>query len=114
MTDANYSDLDAEENFDYAVPARVLHDFLELTPTNISSSQFCDLRFYEYLRKLICTDAGALAPMFPCPWLLAQYKVPQAEKMRFFDAGGVRVTGRPLAVAPFSGNIDYRIVLEPS
>ena len=89
VTEANYSHLDAEEYFDYAVPARVLHDFLELTPTNISSSLFCDLRFYEYLRKLICTDAGAFAPMLPCPWLLAQYKVPQAEKRRFFDAGGV-------------------------
>ncbi len=61
----NAEELDAEDFFDFCVPATVLCGFMEL---KITSRSWCDMRFYRMLERLCI-----LEPIFPegVPWLLA-------------------------------------------
>jgi hypothetical protein len=80
----NVEELDAEEFFDYCVPASVLRDFMEMTPVEVTSSRWCDLRFLAMLEHLCVfepMDVGV-------PWLLAHYKARMHTKMVAFDKAG--------------------------
>ena len=76
--------LDAEEYFDWCVPASILRNFMELTPLEITGSPWCDLRFMAALEHLC-----VLEPMdVNLPWLLAHYKTPLDAKKTAFDNAG--------------------------
>jgi hypothetical protein len=77
----NVEELDAEEFFDFCVPASVLREFMGLTPVEVTSSNFCDLRFLKMLEHLC-----VLEPMgVDMAWLLAHYKTRMHTKMVAFD-----------------------------
>ena len=80
----NVGALDAEEFFDFCVPASVLREFMELTPVEVTKSSWCDLRFLKMLEHL-----SVVEPMDGgIPWLLAHYKTRTHTKMVAFDNAG--------------------------
>jgi hypothetical protein len=84
-TNENSHKLDADEFFDYAVPTIILRKFMDLTPVEITSHKFCDMRFHAVIDKL-----STVVPMQndAIPWLLAHYKITMGSKYRTFDNDG--------------------------
>jgi hypothetical protein len=84
-TNENCYKLDAEEFFDHAVPTITLQKFMDLTPTEIASHQFCDLRLLAVLDKLSAMEAQSSDAT---AWLLAHCKITMDSKRRTFDNHG--------------------------
>jgi hypothetical protein len=86
-TNENSRKLDADEFFDYAMPTIVLRKFMDLTPVEITSHKFCDLRFLAVVDKL-STGTIQMGQNDATPWLLAHYKITMHSKHRTFDNDG--------------------------
>lgn len=94
----NVEALDAEEYFDFCVPASVLRNFMELTPVEITSSPWCDLRFAAALEHFCALEPIDVEGL---PWLLAHHKTRMcAKKIAFDNAEGLHTFDQASMMAP--------------
>lgn len=81
-------EMDAEEYFDFIVPSCLLEKFFRLTPLQVSSHKFSDLRLWAVLEHMCPLRTDGLPED---AWLLAHYKISEDSKRATFDNKGKRV-----------------------